>query len=240
MFNRIHCYINGYELGPCMYSLCIHSFIDEECKIDYLESRNDAGRFIEGFVNEMVSCMIDTSKKLPSIKFKKHQKPYWNESLNTVARENKLAWRIWVNANRPKDGHPLFIRHKECKRNFRVAQNQAEFQYELDNMREMTCSQDVDQKYFWHMINKHKKKQNSASPIKISSGEVLINSNSIRDAWKDYFQKLYTPDVINEYDEEFRKVVEERLPEMVKESYESNENLLRHVSQKEITSISKV
>lgn len=230
-----------------MYTACVDEKLkihlnktnDEESRIDKLESSNNAGRLIEDFVNEIVSCMIDAAKKLPSSKFKKHQKPYWNESLNIVARENKQAWRIWVNANRPRDDHPLFIRHKECKRNFRVAQKQAELQYELDNMREITCSQDVDQKYFWHMVNKHKKKQNSASPIKISSGEVLTNCNAIRDAWKDYFQKLYTPDVTNQYDEEFRKVVEERLPEMVKESYESNENLLSHVSQKEIDIIIK-
>ena len=65
------------------------------------------------------------------------------------------------------------------------------FKYETDSMREMAESGDIDQKYFWYLVNKHRKHSNVTSPIRNNDGKILTNENDIRDEWNVYYQQLY-------------------------------------------------
>ena len=52
--------------------------------------------------------------------------------------------------------------------------------------------QDVDKKFFWYMINKHRKIIKTTSPIQNEWGDILTNENEIRREWTSYYKWLYS------------------------------------------------
>lgn len=57
-------------------------------------------------------------------------------------------------------------------------------------MEDITKSQEIDQAYFWHLVNKNRKSCNSNNvhPIKANDKTVLTNPDEIRKEWKEYFK----------------------------------------------------
>ncbi len=53
----------------------------------------------------------------------------------------------------------------------------------------------------------------SIHPIKLESGNILTDPADIIEAWKCYFEKLYTPIEDETFDENFRKYVELKVSE---------------------------
>ena len=184
--------------------------------------------------------MLSQAKGLPSNKFKKHLKPYWNPELNVLAKENKKAWKEWVAYDRPRGLHPAYVSYKECKKRFSNAKKESEFQFELESMKEISKNQELNQRYFWYLVNKKKRKPSSASPLKLENEKTVTKCEEIREAWHEYFKKLFTPSKSDDYDEIFKKRVESRLQKMIEESYGTNENLLHDVTAEELNKIIKV
>ena len=154
---------------------------------------------------------VCVSCALPQTKFNKAFKPYWGEALQSLSKEKKISMREWEKAGRPRDQeNTAYIRYKEAKRNFRREQRAKICDYEKECLQKIAESQDLDQRFFWHMVNKHKKK-GSISPILNDSGIMLIEPDDIRREWNDYYRKLYTEEEDDHFDNGFRKVVIEEL-----------------------------
>ena len=75
-------------------------------------------------------------------------------------------------------------------------------------------------------MNRRKKTKGLLCPLKLGNGNIITDTDEIREAWKDYFHNLYTP--VNDpiYENEFKMYVEELLKVMSELSYLSPENRL--------------
>ena len=147
---------------------------------------------INALVEKVQKCIETTSKSLPHVKFSKALKPYWDSDLKSLSKQEKNARWEWVQAGRPREAdHPLNKSYKEAKKEFRKVQRQKAFVYEKESMEELSKSQEIDQRFFWYLINKSKGKTRVTMPIHDDSGELLTNVNDIRENWTDYFEKLY-------------------------------------------------
>ena len=208
----------------------------EKVEIDITNGGNVSEIIEKGFCNLMLD-IHKASGTLPRTQFKKHSKPYWNNELSILAVNNKKAWREWVIGGRPRGTHPLFTKYKECKGIFRCAQKKAILAYEQENMDKETKTQEINVRYFWYLVNRTKKKKVYDSPIKLSTGETITKADDIREAWGDYFKELYSLSEHSDFDNDNKKRVQDRLIDMVKESYSTDEKLLLNISENEIVKI---
>ena len=64
-------------------------------------------------------------------------------------------------------------------------------------------------------------------PLKMDNGEVLTDIDSICQSWKEYFQKLYTPEDTGKYDNDFKTFVEMKLAEFGCDANMQYEDILR-------------
>ena len=76
-------------------------------------------------------------------------------------------------------------------------------------MEKLSEVQDIDQRHFWHMVNK--KNKSRVHPIRDDNGNMLTDPNQIRKAWTAYYENLYSMEMGEEFEETFRKEVQREL-----------------------------
>ena len=94
---------------------------------------------------------------------------------------------------------------------FRREQRNRVYQYEIENMELLSKTEEIDQKYFWYMINKQKKRKQTVNPILDDSGELLTDVNDIRNEWNAYYEKLYNWEDPTIYDVNFSTAIEHEI-----------------------------
>ena len=88
----------------------------------------DLNRFIQCFT-EQIRAIGDT---LPTSKFNKSVKPYWDDILNQLKNDKKETRQSWVSLGKPREAdNPNYEAYKEAKRNFRKALRRKKFEYDL-------------------------------------------------------------------------------------------------------------
>ncbi len=174
---------------------------------------------IDKHLKTLTSLMTTTADNLTKAKNHKCQKRYWNPHLTGLAKKTKSLWKQWVASDRPRLDNNLFLAYKSAKKEFRSERHKAEIRYEQVKIQELCNSQDMDQGFFWHIVNKGRKQHGSrVHPLKINN-KVVSNPDNIRDLWREYYKDLYTPKNIPDYDNAFMKEVNEELSNMMNESY---------------------
>ncbi len=196
------------------------------CKIN----EENACVVIDSYLSEIVEIIKDVTDCMPKSKFQKHLKPYWNDKVNTANKTMKSVRRDWIRKGKRRGDDEAFKRLKEAKKSFRYCQKEAEKQYELKNMEDICNSQEVDETFFWYLVNRGrgiKKKSNNVHPIKLPSGKVITDPDEIRDNWKIYFEELYTPKDPKEYDSSFKLFIEKALIDLECQSYTNDDECMK-------------
>ena len=153
-------------------------------------------------------------------------KPYWSKSLNDISKSEKRAWKIWKHNGKPKDGI-AYEQYKLAKREFRAARRKAEQQYEIQQMDKIAKMEQIDQPFFWHLINKSRNKpKRSHNPLE-QNGSILTDPKDVFKAWESYFMKLYTPSNKPHYDDRFMKHIETEVKRCEEESLRKDTYVLR-------------
>ena len=136
---------------------------------------------------------------------------------------------------------PHFLSYKQAKRDFAKAKKQREYEYEIEQMREIYKSDEIDQNHFWYLINKRKGKSNSSlHPLKLSDDTIIYSPDDIRKEWAQYFETLYTPSDNNSYDRNFRTFVENQFTNMHEESLSWVDDILESkIHEDEVLSVIK-
>ena len=156
------------------------------------------GDKVDEILNEVHLTLMSQSDKLPQRVYNKKLKPYWTNGLTLLNKDNKKAKQEWVNAGRPDNPlHPAKVKYKAAKNNFRREQRRIRLEYDTKCLEELSATQEVDQKYFWFLVNKTRKKQQRVRPIQSDKGKILTDVNEIREDWNEYYKRL-----LNEYDGE--------------------------------------
>ena len=160
----------------------------------------DLDRFIRCFT-EQIRAIGD---RLPTSKFNKSVKPYWDDILNQLKNDKKETRHSWVSSGKPREAdNPNYEAYKEAKRNFRKALRRKKFEYDVSCMNELAEKQDFDQKYFWYVVNRNKPVRSGAGPIKNDKGTLLTNIDIIREEWTKYYTELFSDNYDYKGDREF-------------------------------------
>lgn len=102
--------------------------------------------------------------------------------------------------------------YKAAKKQFRQEQIRARSVCEEEYLCELEKCGTVDQRTFWSLINRQR--QQSAPkvrPFEKASGDILTDETEIRDGWRSYFEDLYTPKDLPQFDSDFQREIAERL-----------------------------
>ena len=178
---------------------------------------------IEDYIDKVTNAMIKCAKKLSSTNKRRGEKAYWNKDLSEHRRTVKSLWLQWVEQERPRGDDPLYLKYKRAKKDFRHVRHQAEIKYEQEKIKDLCHSQDMDIKFFWHLVNKHKKgSHNQIYPIRLSKDVIICEPNEIRQCWKSYFKSLFTPNTNDcSFDSDFKDRIDEKVETFLVESNQS-------------------
>jgi len=169
---------------------------------------------IEVVVNSVISITKQASRHLAPRHTRKHPrfKPYWNTLLSQLVHEKKDAWRRWVADGKPRGGSLSWMGYQEAKRTLRAEIRRAQFQKDLDYINQVEQYGDLDHRAFWALINRRYKPSRGSGlkPFVKNDGIVLTGEDDIREAWRAYFEDLYTPKQKLEYDDEINEELEQR------------------------------
>jgi len=150
-----------------------------------------------------------------------HLKPYWTQNLTQLSRDQKAAWKLWVEAGRPRnEGSEEWRCYKNAKRTFLRAQRESENLYHTRQLEKLCREADMDQKGFWYIVNKMRKpRQPSVHPVRSQSGEFLTDPDEIAEDWKQYYQALFKKAEVGQgYDDIFYEHVMKSVKQMDMES----------------------
>ena len=175
-------------------------------------TKNDSTELmIDNATEKLCSTIQEHCNKLPQKRFTEYLKPYWNSCIKQLNKNKKGAWEQWKASGGIHDNNELHRKYKEAKKVFTRSLHAAKREYELQNMEDINTSNEIDLIYFWKLVNRQKKRTTLVHPIKLDDDTTLTDPNEIREAWREYFQKLFMPDKNSKFDDEFKHLVEEKL-----------------------------
>ena len=166
---------------------------------------------VEKVLQKIVMCMLWHSSHLPVISYNKHCKPYWNSDLQNLSNIKDKALKDWCCDGRAKsqnvnsynvlnEARKLFHReHRKCIRN-----------YDVKEMKQFAESGEIDQRYFWWLVNRYKKNV-SINPIRSESGDLITEPQEIANEWGMYFQELFSEGRNLKWDEDFKNDVDKAI-----------------------------
>ena len=163
---------------------------------------------MSSFTNEIHRATMN----MPKTKFSKALKPYWDQELTGLSKRSKQATWEWIDAGRPKENNnEIYERYKTCKAEFRREQRRKVYLYEKQCLQDLSDTETIDQRYFWYLVNRNKRRLNIIQPIHNDSMELITDANGIRTEWNGYFKKLYQSEISEKYDNEFRIMIEKEM-----------------------------
>ena len=165
---------------------------------------------IEAILSEMSCIMLNQSKVLPASKFNKSLKPYWNNTLSGLNKEKKATYNKWKAAGKPRSNNDrLFIEYKEAKRQFRMEKRREIYRFEKESMETLSKTQELDQRFFWHLVNK--KRRRALCPVQSKDGELLIQHDAISNEWTGYYKELFSETIDSTWDEGFKQDIKNKI-----------------------------
>ena len=158
---------------------------------------------IEDMMREMIKAMVEVGDALRGNDFKPNIKPFWNQRLDELSEATLTTQRQWLqNYDRSQRENDAFRAYKDSKREFRRQRRFEEREYDRDEMNKLNQSGEIDIRYFWYLMGRHKLKL--ITPISNDDGQLLTDPEDIQKEWNKYYEKLYNEGPHEQYDDEFR------------------------------------
>ena len=83
-------------------------------------------------------------------------------------------------------------------------------------MSDLCNSQQVDQKYFWYLVNKNNhKRHNIQATMDDATGNILYEPEQVNTSWYKYFKKLHQPSENPRYDNDHNSFVDENISDIL-------------------------
>ncbi len=103
---------------------------------------------------KLIESIKDADQILPTVKFKKHIKPFWNKKLKDLRKSAMAARAEWVKAGSPRQcSNILYIKYKKLKCEYRREQRKAVWEYERKESNDIGNLKDLDNEKFWRLLN---------------------------------------------------------------------------------------
>ena len=168
---------------------------------------------IDGFLEEIISCIKKHESVVPVTKFRANIKPFWCKELKDLKRVKVNAYREWSNAGKPRDpNHYLYLRNKEAKKRFRHRLKQISKGYDERKIEEAARSAEFDHTHFWRLLKRERDGPKVRTPsVKNQNGKVVHDVDDILKVWQKHFSSLGTPSVSPNYDEDHHTMVTNKI-----------------------------
>ena len=159
---------------------------------------------LDNCIDAVVAKMELAARVVPTVKFKKHLKPYWNDHMNFLKAVKISKYKAWIREGRPRgNGYLTYLEYKESKKAFNKELGRLDKLYENEQVIHAVKAAEVDRGQFWRLVKRNRKKPgNKTTAIKDKSGKAISDVDGILNIWKDHFQNLSTPKSRDDYDQE--------------------------------------
>ena len=166
---------------------------------------------IDECINQMVHNLTTASNELPRSRFRKNVRPFWNLHLTELKRAKVECHKLWKEAKRPRGENPLYLNHKQAKKNFMRELRRVQKDYERNEIDGIIRDAHSNKNRFWRKIKKSRQSgQNDVYAIRQPSGEVVYDIDSVVNVWRDHFEKISLPRESPKFDlEHFENVTQQ-------------------------------
>ena len=170
-------------------------------------------RQIDYIFEEITKQLLKTSATLPRSKFRKHLKPFWDAEMDVLKLEKIRTYRIWVTAGRPRaPENQLYIEYKRAKKDFMKRLSRLSRGYENAEILNAVRMAEIDKNCFWRLVKKARKSNGpTVTGIKNRDDKVVHEIDEVLNVWKHHFEKLGTPKVSDDYDNDHYRHVSDRV-----------------------------
>lgn len=185
-------------------------------------------RYLECTIVKFNEVLVASAKQsIPRAKFKPHLKPYWSESLKQLHYEIRQCHREWIAVGRPRNrDNMFFFRYKEAKRKFRKELRQKAWEHEVSEQNELQRIFEVDRGEFHKRICKLRSAKIRTGNVLKIEGKLVSDKEQVLGIWRDHCEKLYSPLECENFDEDFKKLVEQKVQEYSTLSHEVTDDPL--------------
>ena len=213
--------------------------IENSCLSLHSESTNCNTRAKIDELYEHIKSNINTI----SVKYLKHSseykpflKPYWDQELKALHKSMKRLRTIWISEGRPRGNNfDAYRNYKLAKCRFRNSHRIKAEQYMKTLNDEIDTAAEVDNGYFWKLVNRRKSGQSSVGS-QIKFGDSTCRSpDEICEKWGDFFATLYSKDDPDAFDNENYIAVKAKVDSL--KSRELNDSEIPSVTDRELLDI---
>ena len=150
---------------------------------------------IDLIIDRICSTLLKHYKNIPTLKFRKNQKPFWNEHLSHLKRVKVAKFKLWKDAGRPReDSNCLFTAHKTAKKDFAREIRRVSRSYENEQVLQTIESAEVNRNAFWKIVKRSRNSHGCGiNTIRVSKDTVVHEKQEILSAFKSHFEKVSTP-----------------------------------------------
>ena len=168
---------------------------------------------IEKCFDELIKCVTNRGTAIPTSKFRKNLRPYWNENLTLLKKQKILKHSLWVSNGRPRiNGDVYWEEHKAARKAFLKELRRLHKAYENDSVTQVINTAETDRGCFWRLVKKSRgNNANSAYSIKTKQGKVVNDTDEVLNVWRQHFGDLYTPKQKEDFDEDHFEFVTEKV-----------------------------
>ena len=170
--------------------------------------------FYQNIIIILKNAVLET---IPIVKFNRHAKPYWSNSVKEWHAEMSYRRRLWITEGRPRGMQfPTFQMYKQAKDTFRTSLNKAYLDYERETYSSLDEACNINHKSLWAKL-RSKKKINSIISINVDNN-TITNPKTICNAMADHFSKVFSDTTEDHFDVKFKSYVDQRVSEFKKKA----------------------
>lgn len=151
---------------------------------------------VDHFYEDLSTAIKTADVVLPRVKYKKHVKPFWSNSLKESRNSVMTARAKWLKMGSPRCPNNVFYRqYKITKCRYRREQRKAVWEFERKEFDDIADLSELDHGRFWRLLNNRvrRKKRKQKTVILEKDGGVFTDPQTIADLWANYYEKLATP-----------------------------------------------
>ncbi|XP_069134377.1 uncharacterized protein [Argopecten irradians] len=180
-------------------------------------------------ISQLADIMnIAAKSSFPVKRYRHYLKPYWKynnvKSLHTNMRHLRS---VWIDEGRPRGhAHKTYSEYKGTKKLFRNELNLAREQYEREQFEKLESLAELDIGTFYKAIRtKRSINKHSSSYELLVDGQIIRDSDILREAWYEHFRGLSSPLNETHFDNLFKKQIESEVEDMYANSFNNTDGI---------------
>ena len=159
---------------------------------------------IDRYVSDLQDSITKSVKSsVPVRKFRPYVRPFWDDDLRVLHREQYNFRQNWINEGRPRGPEfQTYVEYKCAKRRFARIFKLKQLEFYRKEYEDLENNANLDMKHLWKNV-KPKQASNSTASINVD-GTIYNNPDDLCDMWKHYYQQLLNeqPSEKERYDEQ--------------------------------------